>query len=351
MLPYLTAHLGRAVPPPGLRAFGAAATALLLCLALGPAAIAWLRRMSIAEPTEKSPIEDRRLRRRMAAKDGTPTMGGLFLVPSVLASALLWCDLTAAAVVASLLCIGALASLGAADDWRKLTGRGRTDRGLKARHKLALQGLIGAAFAVLVLQPWGGPAEGGVVPPTLPLRVGGPLAALLFAAGAVLLIATMSNSTNLTDGLDGLLAGLALPAAIVVGLACWISNRPHAQELSVLCGALAGGCLGFLRYNRHPARVFMGDCGSLAVGGALACAAVAGGQVLPALVAGAVFLTEFGSSLLQIGFYKLFGRRILPIAPIHHIFEQKGHPEPSIVRGFYVGGALAGAAGLALVYL
>ena len=145
--------------------------------------------------------------------------------------------------------------------------------------------------------------------------------------------------------------GLAAPAAAVVGVACWAAGTPAAAEMAVYCGAVTGACLGFLWFNRHPARVIMGDTGALALGGGLALAAVVARLEVVLALVGVVFLAELGSSLLQIGFFKAFKRRILPMAPLHHIFELRGHPEGRIVRGFYLGGAVAALLGLNLICL
>ncbi len=345
---------------PGLRALFAAATSMALVLLLGRPAIACLRRMRVGERTDKTPIEDDELRGSIARKQGTPTMGGIFLLASVLVASLLWADTSSTGVLAALLCTVVLAGLGAVDDVLKLIARERTERGLKVRWKLAVQGLAGAGFAALVL------AEGarGTVERLSALRPGAPLpqswGALLFVAGSALLVATMSNSANVTDGMDGLLAGLGALLAVALGIACsaagsaraaqalGITHVPSAAEAAVLCGAAAGACVGFLHYNRHPARVFMGDTGSLAVGGLLACAALAARQEAVLVVGGLVLLAEFGSSLLQIGAFKLFGRRVLPVAPAHYILQKQGHPEPSVVRCFYVGGIASAVCAIAL---
>ncbi|MHC4787782.1 MAG: phospho-N-acetylmuramoyl-pentapeptide-transferase [Planctomycetota bacterium] len=352
---------GPALPHPGLRALLAGATALLACLALGRVGIAWLRRLKVQEKTEKTPIEDEVLRRRIAAKSGTPTMGGVMVLAALVASCMAWADAGNPLVWVTLLCALALGALGAVDDRRKLRGARPTDRGLKARYKLAAQALVGAAVGLLILRHAGG---AGAVAYRAPLLPGaGLMGALLFAAWAAFMVGTMSNATNVTDGMDGLLAGLTPLAAIVLGGACWavgspaacarlgLQYVPGAGELSVFCGALSGACLGFLWYNRHPARVFMGDTGALAIGGGLAAAALAARQELLLIMVGLVFLVEFGSSLLQIGYFKVRGRRILPVAPVHIILEKRGDPEPLIVQRFYLCGAAAALIGLNVLWL
>ncbi len=326
----------QALAQPAVRAALAAATAFALALALGRPTIAYLRRKKIGEKTEKTPIQDEALRAGIAAKSGTPTMGGLFLVPALLVACLLWSDLRDAGTSAALLCTAALAGLGSLDDRMKLRSEAKRDRGMKVRFKLLAQGIVGLTVTLLLVRR----------APALPLGI--LPAGLVFLAWGTLLVMTMSNSTNVTDGMDGLLAGLAPLAAAALCVAALRSAGP-AAEMAVLCGAIAGACLGFLCFNRYPAKVFMGDTGSLAVGGGLAVAALASGQEAVLLVAGFVFLAEFGSSVLQIASFKLTGRRILPIAPMHHIWQKKHYPERRIVHGFYLGGAAAALAGLSLV--
>jgi phospho-N-acetylmuramoyl-pentapeptide-transferase len=225
----------------------------------------------------------------------------------------------------------------------KLRGLGHRGRGLRARHKLAAQFAVGA-LAGLALSTWAPtPAHG--LPSPIVLAAGLPIVA---AAWSALVVATFSNATNVTDGLDGLLAGLGAMAAGVLGIACWAAG---AAESAVFCGAWLGACLGFLRFNRHPACVFMGDTGSLALGGGLAATALAAGHEVLLGVVGFVILAEFASSLLQIGWFKAFGRRILPCAPLHHTFQLRGDPEVRIVRGFYLCGAVTAFGALNLLWL
>jgi len=343
----------------GIRSLLACVTALALSIALGAPLIAWLKRTKLRERTEKTPIEDQALRLSIESKSGTPTMGGLMVLGGVLGSCLLWADVQSAYVALALMSMFALALLGFTDDQMKLRAAGRRGTGLRPRVKLLVQAIVGGAVgAALLLQH---PAGMSYSVPLVPLA--GVAAAVLFTCWAMFVIGTMSNATNITDGLDGLLAGLVPFAATVLAGACWAAGSapvaaglgltyvPGAEELSVFCGALAGACLGFLWYNRHPARVFMGDVGSLAIGGGLGAAALSVRQELVLGLVSLVFLVEFGSSLLQIGYFKLYGRRILPVAPIHHVFQKRGDPEPRIVYGFYLWGAVAALAALNLICL
>jgi len=358
------ARVAEEQPGPGLRAVLACGTAMALCLAAGPAVIAWLERMNLREKTEKTPIEDAALRERISSKSGTPTMGGLALLGALIASVLVWADVTEPPVAAAVFCVAALAALGVADDVLKLRGAGHRGRGLRPRQKLLYQASVGMVVGLILVATAAGPAEPSTpLSPAALLGRAGRWAGLLFVAWAAVVVGTMSNATNITDGVDGLLSGLAPLAGVVMAGACWaagnaplaaalhISYVPGAGELAVFCAALAGACVGFLWFNRHPARVFMGDTGALALGGGLAVAAVAARMEAVLAVVGIVFLAELGSSLLQIATFKVCRRRIFPIAPIHHIFERKGYTEPRIVSGFYLWGALAALLGVNLICL
>ncbi len=350
------------LPHPALRLVLAGATALAVALAACPFAVAWQKRMKIGEKTEKTPIEEERLRRRIASKSGTPTMGGVVVLGGLVLGCLLWTDPGNPHVAAALLSVLALALLGLTDDVMKLRGTGRTDRGLKARNKIIYQVIVGVTVGLMILKTNGAAfAPDGLFSGARPLTAAGPLAVLLFLGWSVVVVGTMSNATNVTDGLDGLLAGLAPMAALVLGAACWVAGDPlmaaqfrmahvpGARELSVFCAALSGACVGFLWHNRYPARIFMGDTGALAIGGGLAAVALAARMELILALAGIVFVVELGSSVLQIGWYKVWRRRILPVAPIHHIFQRQGLAEPRIVFGFYLWGALAALLGLNLM--
>jgi len=327
---------------PALRFLLAAATALPLAIVLGRPVLALLARLSVREQTEKTPIENEAHRARIATKSGTPTMGGLIVLGALLPTCLLWGDMTNAALLVTLGCVLALAALGATDDIMKLRGKRHTDRGLRARHKMLLQAVIGAVVAAVLIAR--APVSGASLLPVL-TKVG----PWLVVIWVVFIIGTMSNAANVTDGMDGLLAGLTVLIATALGAASSVPSTPDAAEMAVFFGAVVGASLGFLAHNRHPARVFMGDTGSLALGGGMACGALAAGSELVLLVAALVLLVEFGSSLLQIAWFKSFGRRILPIAPIHHYPEQLGVDEVRTVHGFYLGGACAALLALILV--
>jgi len=327
----------------GARMLCAALTALLIAALGGWKLIPWLRRRNVGERTERTPIEDAQLRRGIVAKSGTPTMGGLIIAAGLFCGCLLWGRMENVHLWLALACFAGLAALGMLDDWMKLTDRGRAGRGLKVRHKLLVQGLLGAGLGVVY---WLRVRSAGPAPmPAALLRdwalMLGP-AVILWTA---LIVATMSNAANVTDGLDGLAGGLTLAALLPLGLLAYgpwretiAGSDPQVRELALFCAALGGAVLGFLLHNVHPARVFMGDTGSLAIGGSIGLVAVLARAELLLPLFALVFLAEFASSVLQVLWFKATGRRILPIAPLHHIPQQHGVPEGRIVVGMLIVG-------------
>ena len=344
------------VSTPGARALLAAVTAFIVSVATGGRIIDWLRSLGLTEKTDKTPIEDEDLRRQISEKRGTPTMGALIIFAGLFAACVLWNDLSSPALHSLLLCIVALAGLGAIDDVLKFKGETHTDRGVKARWKLFVQAGVGCTAAVLLWARGGGAGLAGLLGSMWDSQWAIALAVMAWGA---LIVMVMSNSVNISDGMDGLTGGLSALTASVLALACLFAARettlplqspaPQAGEAAVFCGALLGSSLGFLIYNRHPAQIFMGDTGALAVGGSLGMAAVAGGIEILLPVVAFVLLAELASSLAQIFAFKLTGRRILPVAPLHHIFQKRGISEPRIVAGFHFAGAVCALAGLILV--
>ncbi len=270
------------------------------------------------------------------SKAGTPTMGGLLVVPAgVLVGGLISPGdprlLAVAAVTLAYMAIGAV------DDWRSLTRQ--TNTGLSPRGKLLLQALAAGAF--LAWAHVGGWLGGGV-PGDVGLPFGQVLTlGLLIWPLALFVFLAESNATNLTDGLDGLAAGCG--AVVFTGMGLQLMLRGHGGDpvLAAFCAAMAGCWLGFLSQNRHPARVFMGDTGSLAMGAALSSVALLSDSLWPLLLMGGVFLAESLSVILQVGFYKATkdaagqGRRLFRMAPLHHHFELGGRPEQAVVVGFW----------------
>lgn len=321
-----------------LAALGPLLTAFAVASIGGKWIIAWLGTKGLREQTEKTPIEDERLREQINVKSGTPTMGGLILLAAVLPSSLLWGDLGDPYLWTVIATFVALALVGMVDDWMKLTGKEHGARGLKVRHKLMVQAAIGCALGLWLWsqgyrQVHLGYMSGLVVP----------LGAFAIAWVA-LVVATMSNAVNVTDGLDGLAGGLSIVALLLLGETAFL--QANAQGVSVFTASLTGALLGFLWHNWHPARVFMGDTGALAIGGSIGLVAVmARVELLLPLIA-FVFLVEFGSTVLQVLWFKATGERILPIAPIHYIWQKKGVPETHIVARFLVVGIVVGMCAL-----
>lgn len=300
------------------------------CLAAGAAWVPRLRRWRWGQEVRADGPA------RHLAKAGTPTMGGLAIISAVpIAAYLAWPEgsLFLAAALAALLGFG---GVGLADDLLKVVLR--RPLGLKARHKLVAQAVLGAWVGWLAAE-----LHGPVL--ALPGTGEGVDLGWLYVPFAALVLVAAANASNLTDGLDGLLAGTAVPAALAYSL---ISLQLGRMELASFSAALAGACLGFLGYNRHPALVFMGDTGALAVGGALGAVAVlTGAELLLALVAGA-WVVEALSVVIQVASFRLTGRRVFRMSPLHHHFELSGWSERRVVARFWLASWLLAAAGLAV---
>jgi len=345
-----------------LRSLLAVITAFAVALVSARFIIAWLKRLGWVEHTGKTPIEDESLRKQIEAKSGTPTMGGLIVLLGLLSSLCLWGDMRNVYLVGAIFCTAALAVLGMVDDYLKLVGAGRAERGLKARHKLLVQFAVGGAAGLIIWRPLSSALGARGVSLMIPFTGGRALyLGVGFIAWVALIVAMMSNATNITDGLDGLAPGLTILVAPVLAIAAGVAGRAGgaarlgippvagAEELAVFCAALCGALLAFLWYNSHPAEVFMGDTGALAVGGGLGLVAVVTKQELLLPLLALLLLAELASSLLQILWFKLTGKRILPIAPMHHIFTKRGWPETKIVARYYITGAVCAVASLILL--
>lgn len=333
-------------------------TALLLTLVVGEWFIRFLARRRVLEHTERG--DSAQLDAMHASKKSTPTLGGLVLFGAVLASALLWMEPGSRLGLLLVAYASLLAFLGLADDLSKL----RTKKGLKARTKFRLQVfvsiLVGAYlyWFPLAVEDGSGAANLGTSISFASLG-GGSLALGPFFILFVALVTTgASNAVNLTDGLDGLATGCSLlvtAALVVVALAVGhaetsahfhILHVAGAHDVAVFLGALLGGGLGFLWFNCHPARIFMGDTGALPLGGALGLAAVLIKQEVFLVLAGAVLVVETLSVILQVGSYKLRKKRIFLIAPLHHHFQFKGWSETKVTMRFWLAGAVAALAAL-----
>lgn len=344
-----------------VRAAGAAITALALSWWLGPRIIAWLRALKFgqeyADKAEQAGAD------RGMSKRGTPTMGGILIIAVMDFSALLWAQWNTLLAVA-LLSVVVLMALGFYDDYAKITQQ--NSQGFTSKIKLLVQSGL-AIFVAMYL--WRAPETSKLISEVMVPFVKYPI--LTGAVGAVvgLLLASLtivgsSNAVNLTDGLDGLAIGCTLIVSFVFLVLTYMAGNarmaeylqipfvPGASELTVFCAAMIGAGLGFLWFNCHPAQVFMGDTGSLALGGALGIISVLIHQPLVLVIAGGVFVIEALSVMLQTSYFKYTrkkygtGRRIFLMAPLHHHFERKGWHESQVVMRFYILGIVCAVAAL-----
>jgi phospho-N-acetylmuramoyl-pentapeptide-transferase len=337
------------------RSAGALITALLLSWWLGPKVIAWLKRLKFGQHYEDKAEEAGGIETRLISKKGTPTMGGILIVGVMDVTALLWAQWSTM-VALTLISMLVLAGLGFYDDYAKITQQ--SNKGAKADIKLWVQFALGIFIAVYL---WKDPqmAKLGLISEVMvpfvkyPVLTGtlGTIVGLVLAS---LAIVGSSNAVNFTDGLDGLAIGCTLIVSIVFLVLTYMAGNfrlasylqvpyvPGAGELTVICAAMIGAGLGFLWFNCHPAKVFMGDTGSLALGGALAIIAVLIHQPLMLVIAGGVFVAEAVSVIIQTGYFKYTkrkygaGRRVFLMAPLHHHFEKKGWHETQVVVRFYI---------------
>jgi phospho-N-acetylmuramoyl-pentapeptide-transferase len=332
----------------------ASLTALFTALIVGPLVINRLREFQIGQYIrEEGPKAHQK-------KAGTPTMGGLLIVIAIVVPTLLWADLSNRFVWIAVLSTCAYAAIGFADDYTKVAHR--RNLGLTARQKLGLQFATGIliAVALIAMQTFGMYSTKMFVPffkqfhPDLVIGTLErnphlwPLAFLPFIVFVALVIVFSSNAVNLTDGLDGLAIGCTVIAAGALAVLTYVSGHatfatylelqrmPQVGELTIFCGAMVGSSIGFLWYNAHPAEVFMGDVGSLALGGAIGTVAVMIKQELLLPFIGGVFVIEAVSVILQVGSYKLRKKRIFKMAPLHHHFELMGWSESKIIVRFWI---------------
>lgn len=334
-----------------VRTAGAAITALVLCWWLGPRVIAWLKDLRFGQHYLDKAQEASRRPQEGAQKKGTPSMGGVLIVLAMDTAAVLWAQWNALLLL-TLLSLLVLAGLGFYDDYLKVTQQ--NNRGVKSRIKLWVQLALGLAIGLYL---WKVPATSKLITEIMvpfykhPVATGAAAVGLLIT---VLAVVGSSNAVNLTDGLDGLAIGCTLIVATVFLVMTYIAGNvqwakyllvpyvPGAAELTVFCGAMMGAGLGFLWFNCHPAQVFMGDTGSLALGGAMGIMAVLIHQPFILVIAGGVFVAEAASVLLQVGYFKLTkgpdgkGKRIFLMSPLHHHFREKGWSEPQVVTRFYI---------------
>ncbi len=342
--------------------------AFFLVLVPGPRVIAWLRKQKIGDRPEFDQAE---LNKLMVGKTGTPTMGGLLIIASIFTTSLLLADLSNFYVRMGLLCLVWLGGVGATDDWLKLTAarRGGSRQGLTSLEKLLFQVGLGVLLAYFTFYYGGGSDQQHFLyfPFFKSLQI--PLNLAGFIIIATLVMTGSSNAVNLTDGLDGLAAGCMgivsfcfAILSLIVGSKTWASELliPYVQasdQMAVLAAAMAGACLGFLWFNCNPASVFMGDTGSLAMGGLIGYIAIVIRQELVLFIVGGIFVIEALSVMLQVSYFKYTrrrygeGKRIFLMSPLHHHFQRKGWTETQVVVRFWLIGAMLAAMALATVKL
>jgi phospho-N-acetylmuramoyl-pentapeptide-transferase len=336
------------------RTIGAAGTGLFFVFFFGPTIISALR----LKQGKGQPIRADGPQSHLLTKKGTPTMGGLMILSGLIVSSLLWANLESPYVWIVLFVTVGFGAIGLYDDYLKVTKQ--SDRGFSGRLRLACE------FAIAILACWAMVEVGGVSATSLAVPfVNGFVVDLgwgyLFFGGFV--IVAFGNAVNLTDGLDGLAIVPVMIGAATLGLISYlvgnlffarylgINHVPHAGDLVVVCGALIGAGVGFLWFNAPPAQIFMGDTGSLALGGLLGASAVAIKHEIVLAIVGGLFVVEALSVIVQVASFKLTGKRVFRMAPIHHHFEQLGWSEPQIVMRFWIVAFVLAMVGLSTLKL
>ena len=315
--------------------------------------IRWLQRMQIGQTVRTDGPESH------LSKSGTPTMGGLLILAAIVISVLLWADLTNTYVLVTLFVVVTFGIIGFVDDYRKVVRK--DSKGLIARWKYFWQSVIALCVAFYLYSSAQTMEETALLVPFFKEVL--PQLGILYIAIVYFALVGTSNAVNLTDGLDGLaivptilVAGAFAIFAYVTGNANFSGylNIPHiplTSELVIVCTAIVGAGLGFLWFNTYPAMVFMGDVGSLALGGTLGVLAVLVRQEIVLIIMGGVFVMETVSVIMQVGSYKLRGQRIFRMAPIHHHYELKGWPEPRVIVRFWIISLILVLIGLATLKL
>lgn len=318
------------------RTIVSAITALVIALLVGPVVIRRFAQSKIGETIREDGPSSH------ASKRGTPTMGGVLIVVAIVVSTLLWGDLTSKHVWIVVGVIVGFGAIGFADDYKKL----RQGKGISIAWKYFFQSAVGLTAAIVMFTTATSPEETELIIPifkqvAIPLGFG-------FIVLSYLMIVGMSNAVNFTDGLDGLAIMPTVMVGAALGLIAYlvghsefsdylqIPHIPRVGEISIICGCIVGAGLGFLWYNTYPAQVFMGDVGALALGAALGTIGVIVRHEIVLLIMGGIFVVETASVIVQVLSYKITGRRIFQMAPIHHHFELKDWPEPRIVVRFWI---------------
>ncbi len=340
---YLTFRTGLAI-----------ATAFFISLVAGPWVIDRLRALQVWQAIrEEGPAHHK-------VKAGTPTMGGLLIVTSVVITTLLWADLENPYIWTVLLVMLGFGSIGLADDWLKV--RRRRNLGLTVRQKLFLQILVSVAAGLMARAAASPAPHAGALALPFFKEVLVPLGILYLPFVAVVLIGS-SNAVNLTDGLDGLAVGAVAIAAATYTVFVYVAGHSQiaeylrivpvsgAGEVAIFTGAMVGAAVGFLWFNCHPAQVFMGDVGSLALGGGIGIVAVVAKQELLLVIVGGLFVLEELSVIIQVASYKLRGKRVFKMAPLHHHFELLGWAETQVVVRFWIIAVVFALAGLSTLKL
>ncbi|MDT0593496.1 phospho-N-acetylmuramoyl-pentapeptide-transferase [Glaciecola petra] len=336
-----------------LRAILSTLTALMIAILIGPKMIAWLQRMQIGQTVRESGPQSH------LSKSGTPTMGGVLILAAILTSCLLWADLTNKYVQVTLFVVVSFGALGFVDDYRKVVRK--DPKGLIARWKYFWQSLIAILVAFFLYSTTTLEAETSLIVPFFKEVM--PQLGLMYLVLCYFVIVGTSNAVNLTDGLDGL---AIVPTILVAGAFAIFAYAtgninfstylnipfiPMTSELVIVCTAIVGAGLGFLWFNTYPAQVFMGDVGSLALGATLGVLAILVRQEIVLFIMGGIFVAETLSVILQVGSFKMRGKRIFRMAPIHHHYELKGWPEPRVIVRFWIISLILVLVGLATLKL
>ncbi len=321
-----------------MRAILGVLTALMISLLMGPALIRYLQRLQVGQAVRDDGPQSH------LSKAGTPTMGGLLIIASISISTLLWADLSNRYVLVALAVLLGFGIVGFVDDYRKVVQK--NSRGLPGKWKYFWSSLVAGSAAVAL---YGFATVGAETQLLVPFfKDVMPQLGMFYVVLAYFVIVGTSNAVNLTDGLDGLAIVPTIMVAGALGIFAYASGNvnfsaylnipylPLSGELLVFCTAICGAGLGFLWFNTYPAQVFMGDVGALALGAALGVVAVMVRQELVLFIMGGVFVMETLSVMLQVGSYKLRGKRIFRMAPIHHHYELKGWPEPRVIVRFWI---------------
>jgi phospho-N-acetylmuramoyl-pentapeptide-transferase len=332
-----------------LRGILAACTALAISMLIGPVMIARLNQLQIGQTIRQEGPQSH------LQKAGTPTMGGALILVTVMGSTLLWADLGSRYVWVAVITTAAFGLIGWIDDYRKVVRK--DTRGLPARWKYLWQSLFAFGITLFLFDTAVHPEETTLYVPffkDVALAMG-----WLFVPFSYLVVVGASNAVNLTDGLDGLAIMPTVMVATGLGVIAYLSGHvefaqylniaylPGAGELMVFCGAIAGAGLGFLWFNTYPAMIFMGDVGALALGAALGVVAVMTRHEIVLFIMGGIFVLETVSVIIQVGSFKLTGRRVFRMAPIHHHFEKMGWSEPTVVIRFWIVAVILALIGLA----